>query len=69
MDESEVNVKYINAKRKFQFLPNSLNKCRPHLFYVDKRFLNAFLNKGIDYLILYAHYKYFKTNECNNPSL
>ncbi len=36
---------------------------RPHLIFLDKRFVNEFIDSDLDYLILYCPYNYFNTIE------
>ena len=36
---------------------------RPHLVFLDKRFINEFIDSNLDYLILYCPYNHFNTVE------
>ncbi|MCR5599356.1 MAG: hypothetical protein K6G33_01240 [Ruminococcus sp.] len=42
---------------KTQFYEGQEVLCFPHLFFVDKAFLDSFYNKGIDYLFWFTPYK------------
>ena len=37
--------------------------CKPHLIFLDNRFIKEFINSDLDYLILYSPYNHFKTLE------
>ena len=40
---------------------------RAHLVFLDKRFINEFINSDLDYLILYCPYNHFNTIEAHEP--
>lgn len=40
---------------------------RPHLVFLDKRFINEFIDSDLDYLILYCPYNHFNTIESHEP--
>lgn len=43
--------------KKIEFRKGNIICGQPHICFVDRRFLNSFINTGIDYLIWYAPYK------------
>ena len=50
---------YFEAAKK-----NDMAFCgRPHLVFLDKRFVNEFIDSDLDYLILYCPYNHFNTIE------
>ncbi len=40
---------------------------RPHFVFLDRRFINEFINSNLDYLILYCPYNHFNTLENHQP--
>lgn len=66
-DESSAYIEskqLINAKKQYRKGDEISGK--PHFFFYDNVFMEAFKNKGIDYLFWYTPYKRF---ECITPSI
>lgn len=40
---------------------------KPHIVFLDRRFINEFINFDLNYLILYCPYNYFNTIENHQP--
>lgn len=46
---------------------NEIVAGRPHLVFLDKRFINEFIDSELDYLILYCPYNHFNSIEQHEP--
>lgn len=56
-ESSGIYYELINRTRKEELEHRTGAECRPHWFFLDKAFVNIFLNSDLDYLIWYAPYK------------
>lgn len=58
LDESSgIYYELVNRLRKEELEHPTNAQCLPHFFFLDKEFVNIFINSDLDYLIWYAPYK------------